>query len=97
MPREGQEERYASAKQLAEDIRRFNAGEAIMAKPLGFFASKFRSARQHWEITLALAIMILSGIAALGYSLNEANMSGCARCPSVKKRSIAKSKTDRTS
>ena len=65
--------RYASAKQLAEDIRRFNAGEAIMAKPLGVFASKFRAARQHWEITLAVAIMILSGLAALGYSLNEAN------------------------
>lgn len=65
--------RYASAKQLAEDIRRFNAGEAIMAKPLGFFASRIRAARQHWEITLALAIMILSGLAALGYSLNEAH------------------------
>ncbi|HYG73445.1 MAG TPA: bifunctional serine/threonine-protein kinase/formylglycine-generating enzyme family protein [Planctomycetota bacterium] len=64
--------RYASGKQLADDIRRFNAGEAIMAKPLGFFAARFRAARQHWEISLALLIMVVSSVAALAYSYHEA-------------------------
>ncbi|HEY3323596.1 MAG TPA: protein kinase [Planctomycetota bacterium] len=63
--------RYESAKQLADDIRRFNAGEAIMAKPLGFFAAKVRWARHHWEVSLAVLVMLLSGIAALGYAINK--------------------------
>ncbi len=63
--------RYANAKQLADDIRRFNAGEAITAKPLGFFWTTVRRARIHWEISAALLLTLCSSLAALGYVLNE--------------------------
>ena len=65
--------RYRSAKELAEDIRRFNAGEAITAKPVGFFGSLYRSARRHKEVTLATMLVVLSGLAALGYVWNESH------------------------
>jgi hypothetical protein len=64
--------RYASALQLAEDIRRFNAGEAISAKPLGLLARSWRKAWRHREVSLALAAVAFTLLAALLYSLNQA-------------------------
>jgi len=65
--------RYASAKQLAEDIRRFNRGEAILAKPLSRAAQFARTAWRHKEVTLALLAIIVFGVAALGYTVNESH------------------------
>ena len=66
--------RYSSALQLAEDIRRFNAGEAIIAKPLGVFSWWLRKARRHKEVTLALLLVIVSALGALGYSLRSSRL-----------------------
>jgi hypothetical protein len=60
-------DRYASAKHLADDIRRFNAGEAISAKPLGVLPSLLRRAKQHKEISLAAGLIALVLAAGLGY------------------------------
>jgi hypothetical protein len=60
--------RYLTAQHLAEDIRRFNAGEAIMAKPEGFFASLLKRARRHKEIATAGVIAVLALAAALAYA-----------------------------
>ena len=64
--------RYGNARQLAEDIRRFNAGEAIVAKPLGAFAMLVRRAWMHKEVTIAVMVALLSILAATAYSVNEA-------------------------
>jgi hypothetical protein len=63
--------RYASAKQLAEDIRRFNRGEAIHAKPLSKLAQFGRMAWRYKEVTFALTAIVVFGLAALGYTIQE--------------------------
>jgi len=64
--------RYASARQLAEDLRRFNAGEAISAKPLGLLAWHWRKAWRHKEVSLALLAVLFAALAAPVYSFNQA-------------------------
>ena len=54
--------RYRNCKELAEDIRRFNAGEPILAAPIGLFHSWYRKARKHLPITLAVAIVLLFSV-----------------------------------
>ncbi len=63
--------RYSSCKALAEDIRRFNAGEAIAAKPLSFPARMWRGVMRYKEYSIAVLIMILFGLGALFYTINE--------------------------
>ena len=58
----GKAHRYLSARELAEDIRRFNAGEAINAKPLGRWALFFRGARRHKGIVAVLLVTLLAFI-----------------------------------
>ena len=60
--------RYMTALELANDIRRFNAGEAIAAKPLGIFSALARKIRRHKEVCIAALVMVLSGLGALGYA-----------------------------
>ena len=61
--------RYRSGRELAEDIRRFNAGEPISATPLGLFASWVRRAGKHKSITLAATLGLCAGLIAVGYNL----------------------------
>ena len=61
--------RYSSCKALADDIRRFNAGEAIAAKPLSLPARTWRFAWRHKEYTLTLLAISVLGIAGLFYSI----------------------------
>jgi len=58
---------------MAEDIRRFNRGEAILAKPLSRAALFGRAAWRHKEVTLALLMIVIFGISALGYTVNESH------------------------
>jgi len=62
------ERRYRGGKELADDIRRFNAGEPISAAPLGFFPLLIRRARKHKHITLAVAAACVAGLVALGWN-----------------------------
>jgi serine/threonine protein kinase len=64
-------QRYQSAQALVEDIRRFNAGEAILAKPAGPFSALWRRLRRHKELSLAALVMVLSGFGVIVYALNE--------------------------
>src|SRR5581483_8320973 len=63
--------RYASGKELADDIRRFNAGEAIAAKPLSLPARIWRGLWRYKEFSIAALIMILFGLGALTYTITE--------------------------
>ncbi|MFH0939123.1 MAG: protein kinase [Planctomycetota bacterium] len=65
--------RYANAKLLAEDIRRFNAGEAITAKPLGLIPTWLRKAKRHKEVTMAGLAIILTVIIASGYAIYKSH------------------------
>ena len=64
--------RFLNALELADDIRRFNAGEAIAAKPLSVFEGAWRQLRRHKELAIAALVMVISGLGALGYAVFEA-------------------------
>jgi hypothetical protein len=59
------EERYAGAKEFADDLDRFLAGERIVARPKGMLALGYETARRHRVIT---ALAVVAAI-ALGISL----------------------------
>ncbi len=56
--------RYASALDLAEDLRRFQAGEPIRARPAGFVERAYR-----WCVRRPLAASLLALVGVLGVGL----------------------------
>jgi serine/threonine protein kinase len=52
--------RYASAADLAEDVRRFLDGEPVHARPPGLAERALRTARKRW-VALAFALIVLFG------------------------------------
>ncbi|MCK6472650.1 MAG: protein kinase [Planctomycetes bacterium] len=67
------ERRYESGTALAEDIRRFNAGEPIAAVPLALGARISRAARKHLHITLSILAVAAFGLATLLYVWHTSN------------------------
>jgi tetratricopeptide (TPR) repeat protein len=66
--------RYLNGRELAEDVRRFNAGEPISATPIGFVGSWVRRAKKHLNVTLSVLVGLGIGLAALGYNLVSSSM-----------------------
>ncbi|MBI3271048.1 MAG: protein kinase [Planctomycetes bacterium] len=66
--------RYRSAKELAEELERFLAGEPILAKPASRWAALGRAARKHTAAVVAASVL---AVAALGFWLWAAE--GAAR------------------
>ena len=58
--------RYASAHELAEDLRRFRAGEPIMARPVGTLERGLKWARRRPALA---TLLIVSVLAAVGFML----------------------------
>jgi serine/threonine protein kinase len=50
------ERRYASVKALLEDIRRFEAGEPVLARRPGLLSRAVRVVRRHWKPVAAAAV-----------------------------------------
>jgi serine/threonine protein kinase/WD40 repeat protein len=62
-------DRYASAKELADDLRRFGSGQPVLARPIGKVARTSRwLARRPWLVGMA-AVAMLSVCAALSLGL----------------------------
>lgn len=59
------EKRYASMGELADDLRRFMAGEPILAKPPNAWERAFKWVRRHRAVSVAIA----AGVAALTFSI----------------------------
>ena len=60
------EQRYASAADLRDDLRRFRSGEAILARPAGIFNRTGRFIKRHtWFIASAAAVAAAFGVTML--------------------------------
>ena len=58
--------RYASAEALAEDLRRFRAGEPIRARPVGQFERAAKWVKRHPAVSGLSAVVVLVTLAGLG-------------------------------
>jgi len=60
-------ERYATAKELADDLRRFLADEPIKARPPGLLRRLRKCVRRRPTLTTALVLLLAFGVLALLY------------------------------
>jgi hypothetical protein len=58
--------RYASAAELADDLRRFQAGEPILARPVGRIERLAKWAKRRPAVAALLALVVLVTLAGLG-------------------------------
>jgi hypothetical protein len=68
--------RYSSALALAEDLRRFQEGKQVLARPVGAVARLGRACRRRPLITLLLALLTISlfgGMSGVTWKWLEAN------------------------
>ena len=59
--------RYASARDLADDLGRFLAGEPILARPVGPVSRLVQRAARHRGVTVALGFALLAVAASAGW------------------------------
>lgn len=65
----GPEKRYQSALELAEDLRRFHAGEPVVARPVGAWGRLVRWARRRPGVASLVAMVVLALAGGTAFSL----------------------------
>jgi WD40 repeat protein len=65
------DKRYASAAELAEDLRRFCEGEPILARPAGALELAWRWARRRPAVAALMALLVLTALVGLGMVLRQ--------------------------
>jgi tetratricopeptide (TPR) repeat protein len=62
-------DRYTSARELAEDLRRFVADRPILARPSGLASQAVKWARRHTRLLATVAVGLAFAVAGLGTAL----------------------------
>ena len=68
--------RYASAREVAEDLRRFQKGEAILAKPAGPWMLGWLWVRRHpaWATVLVLMVLVMGSMLWAGVTARTSRL-----------------------
>ncbi len=61
--------RYATARELAEDLGRFREGRPILARPVGFFERTAKWAKRNKSEAALVALSFLLGLAIIGFGV----------------------------
>ncbi len=72
-------ERYATAQEMASDLRRFLREEPILARPLTLLKRTRRWARRHRPVMLSAAVAMLAALTVLAGSIGWIMRDGAAR------------------
>jgi formylglycine-generating enzyme required for sulfatase activity len=90
--------RYASAEELADDLRRFQAGEPIRARPVGAVERAWKWARRRPALAALLGVVLLALVSLAVLSGNLIVLSGnlvAARQDADAKRQAAEKEADK--
>jgi WD40 repeat protein/tRNA A-37 threonylcarbamoyl transferase component Bud32 len=87
--------RYPSASELGADIGRYLAGDAIVAKPLGFLEGLTRLAKRHKALTSTAAVIGLLILAFAGVSFRLYQQAEGARAAKSQQRRLVEDERDR--
>jgi formylglycine-generating enzyme required for sulfatase activity len=83
--------RYASAEELADDLRRFQAGEPVRARPVGAVERTWKWAKRRPALAALLGVVLLAPVSLAVLSGNLA----AARNDADEKRTTAEKEADR--
>lgn len=59
--------RYASARDLADDLRRYQRGEPVLARPIGRLERTSRWCRRNRLVASILAVVLVASLVSIGY------------------------------
>jgi hypothetical protein len=65
------EDRYASARELAEDLRRFISGQRVTAYRYSVGQRGGRFVRRHWQAVTAVGVVLLACITVAGWGMSR--------------------------